>query len=189
MLFQENDPTYKLDSYYSLRLTSNNLTEKLADVESSYKQAYPNDPFDYYFIDDYFNAQYEADVRFGKLFSVFSMLTVFIALLGLVGLGLHTVNIRMKEIGIRKVLGASVGSIVAILTKNTVVLVGLSCLLSLPLAYWAADNWLSSYAFRIELNVFFLLPVLIVPVVVLTTVGILSYKAANVNPTNTLRDE
>ncbi len=138
---------------------------------------------------EFINAQYEADVRFGKLFSVFSMLTVFIALLGLVGLGLHTVNIRMKEIGIRKVLGASVGSIVAILTKNTVVLVGLSCLLSLPLAYWAADNWLSSYAFRIELNVFFLLPVLIVPVVVLTTVGILSYKAANVNPTNTLRDE
>lgn len=189
IMFQENDPTYKLDSYYSLRLTANNLQDKLTTVENAYKQAYPNDPFDYYFIDDYFDAQYESDVRFGKLFSIFSMLTIFIALLGLVGLALHTVNIRIKEIGIRKVLGASVGNIITILTKNTLLLIGISCLLSLPLAYWAAENWLSNYAFRIELNGFFMLPVLIVPLVVLFTVSILSYKAANMNPTETLRDE
>ncbi|MEM7548500.1 MAG: FtsX-like permease family protein [Bacteroidota bacterium] len=189
IMFQENDPSYKLDSYYSLRLTANNLQSKLTTVENAYRQTYPNDPFDYYFIDDYFDAQYEADVRFSKLFSIFSMLTIFIASLGLVGLALHTVNIRIKEIGIRKVLGASVGGIILILNKNTMILVGLSCLLSLPLAYWAAENWLSNYAFRIELNVSFLLPVLIAPSIVLLMVSALSYKAANINPVDTLRNE
>jgi putative ABC transport system permease protein len=189
ILFQENDPSYKLDSYYSLKIEKGNLPYNLKRIEEAYKQAYPDDPFEFYFIDSYFDAQYQSDIRFGKLFGLFSLLAIFIACMGLLGLALLTVNLKTKEIGIRKILGASVGSIVGLLTGKTLMLVLLSCILALPLAYWATEMWLSSYAYRIALGWVFVLPTLLVPIVVAVTISALSIKAAQMNPTDTLRHE
>lgn len=188
-MFAQNDPSYKLDSYYSLKVGRNNLKGTLENISSAYKKAYPYDPFEYYFIDSYFDAQYRTDIRFGTLFGIFSGIAIFIACLGLFGLSLHTVAIKTKEIGIRKVLGASGGSIFALLTKNTIKLIIIACLLALPISYWGTEYWLSNYAFRIELSWLFYLPALLVPVVVLFTISFLSFKATNINPAETLRNE
>ena len=188
-MFAENDPSYKLDSYYSLKVGRNNLKSTLENISSAYKKAYPNNPFEYYFIDSYFDAQYRTDIRFGTLFGIFSGIAIFIACLGLFGLSLHTVAIKTKEIGVRKVLGASTGSIFVLLTKNTIKLIIIACLLALPVSYWGAQYWLSNYAFRIELGWLFYLPALLVPVVVLFTISFLSFKATNINPAETLRNE
>ncbi len=188
-MFAENDPSYKLDSYYSLKVSSNNLKGTLENISSAYKIAYPHNPFEYYFIDNYFDAQYRADIRFGALFGLFSGIAIFIACLGLLGLSIHTVAIKTKEIGIRKVLGASGRSILALLTKNTMQLIIIAYLLALPFAYWGTQYWLSNYAFRIELGWLFFLPALLVPVIVLFTISFLSFKTANINPAETLRNE
>ncbi|MEM6526235.1 MAG: FtsX-like permease family protein, partial [Bacteroidota bacterium] len=171
--------------HYSLH----NLEDKLKTIETAYREAYPNDPFDYYFIDDYFEAQYQADIRLGKMFGGFSAIAVLIAGIGLLGLSLHTVSIRTKESGIRKVLGASVVNIIALLNENVLRRIVSSCLLALPLAYWLTNNWFSNYAFRIDLGWRFLLPVLLIPMIMLIAISILSLKAARMDPADTLRDE
>lgn len=188
-MIAQNDPSYKLDSYYSLKVGNNDLQRTLETISSAYNKAYPYNPFEYYFIDSYFDAQYRADIRFGTLFGIFSGIAIFIACLGLFGLSLHTVAIKTKEIGIRKVLGASATSIFTLLTKNTIKLIMIACLLALPISYWGTEYWLSNYAFRIELGWLFYLPALLVPVVVLFTISFLSYKATNTNPALTLRNE
>lgn len=188
-MFSENDLSYKLDTYYSLKVDGNNLKGTLDNISSAYKKAYPNNPFEYYFIDGYFDAQYRKDIRFGILFGIFSGIAIFIACLGLFGLSLHTVAIKTKEIGIRKVLGASSRSIFALLTKNTIKLIIIACLLALPISYWGTEYWLSNYAFRIKLSWLFFLPSFLVPVVVLLTISFLSFKATNINPAETIRNE
>ncbi|MEM6362101.1 MAG: ABC transporter permease [Bacteroidota bacterium] len=189
IMFQENDPTYKLDSYYSLKLTLGNLQGKLKTIEEAYKDAYPNDPFNYYFIDDYFEAQYQSDSLLGKMFGGFSAIAMFIAVIGLLGLSIYTVSFRTKEIGIRKVLGASVVGIVALLNKNILLLILLSSILAVPLTFWLTNNWLSNYAFRIDLGWVFILPTFLIPIIVIIAVSVLSMKAAYMNPVDTLRDE
>ena len=190
LIFASNDPTYKLDSYYSIKVEANNLEATLSHVGAAYKKAYPYEPFEYYFIDAYFDAQYREDMRFGTLFGLFSGLTIFIACLGLFGLSLHTVVEKTKEIGIRKVLGASVQNILALLTQNTLKLMLVACVLALPVAYWSIKTWLSNYAFSIDLSWWlFALPVLTVPVVVLLTISFHTVKAALANPVKSLRNE
>lgn len=189
MMFAENDPSYKLDSYYSLKVVRNNLKQTIENISLAYKKAYPHDPFEYYFMDSFFDAQYRADIRFGKLFGFFSGIAIFIACLGLFGLSLHTVAIKTKEIGIRKVLGASKQIIFVELTKNVILLIIISCLLALPFAYWITHNWLSNYAYSIELGWLFFLSAFLVPVVVLFSVSFLSFKLTNLNPAITLRNE
>ncbi len=190
LMFLKDDPTYKLDSYYSIKITAKNLRATLAQIEAAYKKVYPYDPFEYYFIDSYFDAQYQEDIRFGKLFGLFSGITIFIACLGLFGLSLHTVIEKTKEISIRKVLGASVQNILALLTQNTLKLIFIACILALPISYWSIKAWLSHYAFRINLGWWlFALPMLIVSTVVLLTIGFHTVKAALANPAKSLRYE
>jgi putative ABC transport system permease protein len=190
LIFASNDPTYKLDSYYSIKVEANHLEATLAQIDAAYEKVYPYDLFEYYFIDTYFDAQYREDIRFGTLFGLFSGLTIFIACLGLFGLSLHTVIEKTKEIGIRKVLGASVQNILALLAQNTLKLILIACILALPIAYWSIQAWLSNYAFRIDVRWWlFALPVLIVPAVVLITISFHTVKAALANPVKSLRNE
>lgn len=189
IMFQQNDPSYKLDSYYSIKVGGSNLAATLEKIDAAYKQAYPYNPFEYYFIDTYFDAQYRADIQFGTLFGLFSGIALFIAFLGLFGLSLHTVALKTKEIGIRKVLGASEKSILALLTRSSLKLITIACILALPITYWVTEKWLSNYAFRIELGWLFILPVLLVPAIVLLTISSLSIKAASMNLTEILRSE
>lgn len=190
LLFAENDPTYKLDSYYSVKVSVNHLDASVANIGAAYKQVYPYDPFEYYFISAYFDAQYQEDQRFGTLFGLFSGLAILIACLGLFGLSSYIVLQRTQEIGVRKVLGASVSSIVGLLTQDFIRLVLIASLLALPLAYLATERWLADYSFRIAIRWWLLLlPVAVVLLVTLLTVSFQTIKAALANPVHSLRNE
>ena len=169
-------------------------SEKLADVvkyaQKEWKEIYPDESFNYFFLDDYFNQQYQADQQFYGLFNLFSGLAIFIACLGLFGLSSYTALQRTKEIGVRKVLGASVSSIVRLLSKDFIQLVLVASFLALPVAYWALEQWLADYAFHITIRWWLLaLPVVLVLLITLFTVSFQTVKAALANPVDSLRNE
>ncbi|MEO0330076.1 MAG: ABC transporter permease [Bacteroidota bacterium] len=189
-LFSQDDLTYKQSSYYSIKIALTNLYATLEQIKSAYQTVFPYDTFEFYFVDDYFDAQYREDIRFGQLFGLFSGLTIFIACLGLFGLSLHTVLEKTKEIGIRKVLGASVQSIVTLLSWNFVKLVLLASALALPIAYWIIQRWLENYASKIEITGWLLLlPIGIVLLIAVLTISFQTIRAALANPTDSLRYE
>lgn len=178
------------NGYYSIRLTATELPTKLADLEKEYKKAFPGNPFDYSFIDEKFAKAYEDDKQFGYLFTTASVLAIFIACLGLFGLAMFTVELRTKEIGLRKVLGASVPSIVKLLSLDFLKLVLVAIVLGTPLAWYGMQDWLQNFTFHVAIE--WWLPViagLIVVFVALITVGYQSLKAAVMNPVDSLKTE
>lgn len=175
---------------YSIRFNTQNVKESLAKFELDWKELFPGNPFNYFFLDEQYNKQYEADQQFGKVFGVFSALAIFIACLGLFGLSSLTVLQRTKEIGVRKVLGASVGSILALVSKDYLILIGIAILLATPLAWWIMNNWLQDFSNRISLDWWiFAGPSLTVILIALFTVSIHTLKAARTNPAKSLRYE
>ncbi|MES2734429.1 MAG: ABC transporter permease [Bacteroidota bacterium] len=176
--------------YYSIRLNTNHLPNTLEKLRGSWNEIFPGNPFDHFFLNDFFNAQYKTDIQFGKVFQLFSALAIFIACLGLFGLALFTTTQRTKEIGVRKVLGANISSIVLLLSKDFIQLVLIANLLSWPLAYWGISQWLENYAFRIEISPWlFILPTLLVLLIALLTVSFQTWRAARQNPVKALRYE
>ncbi|GAB5527913.1 MAG: ABC transporter permease [Roseivirga sp.] len=162
----------------------------LSQLESVYREVYPASDFDYYFLDEQFNEQYKADQQFGLVFSIFSGLSILISILGLFGLGLYEMQQRIKEIGIRKVLGASVTSIIRLLSTNFLKLIIISVFISLPIAYLGADAWLDSYAYRIGLSwVLFVIPAVTILLVALVTIVTQTLNVARKNPVDALRYE
>ena len=144
----------------------------------------------HFFLDQHFNDQYKADQRFGQVFTFFSMLAIMVACLGLFGLASFTTIQRTKEIGIRKVLGASVIGILRLLYKEFALLLVVSFVIAIPVAWFAVRKWLDGYAFRVDVNwSFFVIPFLLVLLVALLTVSYQSLKAALGNPVNSLRTE
>src|SRR6202041_2469582 len=123
----------------------------IAAAKKTYDSFFPGNLFDYYFLDEKFNKQYANDQLFGKAFSIFSGFAIFIACLGLLGLSLFATAQRTKEIGVRKVLGASVVNIVALLSKDFMVLVGVAFVVASPLAWWVMHRWLQDFAYRIDI--------------------------------------
>ncbi|SDM72603.1 putative ABC transport system permease protein [Catalinimonas alkaloidigena] len=190
ILFTQNDPSYTLDSYYSLKVTAHDLPATLAQIRAAYEKVYPYEQFTYSFLDTYFDAQYQEDRQLGTLFSLFSGITMLIACLGLLGLSLHIVVEKTKEIGVRKVLGASVRQIVGLLSQEFVRLVGLASLVALPLVYLVLQEWLSHYATRIPLEGgLFFVPLGAVVLLALMTVSFQTIRAALANPIEALRSE
>ncbi len=191
---QEVDPYFfrptRGGRYYSLKVNTANLDETLAAIQSTYDTVFPGNPFDYFFVDRFFDEQYKADQQFGTLFGLFALFAVFVACLGLVGLAAFTAARRTKEIGVRKVLGASAANIVRLLLVDFGKLVLIALVLTIPLAYFALDTWLANFAARIDLTVWlFLLPGLAVVVVALLTVSYHTSRAALTNPADSLRYE
>jgi putative ABC transport system permease protein len=166
------------------------LRENLVSIEDIYKSHFPGIPFTYFFLDDYFNTQYRAEEQYGKAFTIASCLAIFIACLGLFGLSSFMVQQRTKEIGIRKVLGATIQNILMLLSKDYIILVCLAGLIALPFAYFTLNWWLESYMHRIELSWWlFVLPVVIVIGIALFTVCFQTIRAALTNPANVLKNE
>jgi putative ABC transport system permease protein len=154
------------------------------------KQFEPNRPFEYTFLDDSFDAQYRAEERLGKIFSVFSALAIFIACLGLFGLASFTVEQRTKEIGIRKVLGSSVSGIVILLSKQFAKWVLLANILAWPIAYFTLNMWLKGFAYRINIAlVTFMFSAGLSFAVALATIFYQTIRAAAANPVEALRYE
>jgi len=176
--------------FYSIKFNTSNVKESLVKFESQWKELFPGNPFNYFFLDEHYNKQYKADQQFGKVFGLFSGLAIFIACLGLFGLSSLTAIQRTKEIGVRKVLGASVTNILTLVSRDYVLLMGIAMLLATPLTWWVMNNWLSGFANRITIAWWiFALPSLMVIVIALLTVSIHTLKAATTNPVDSLRYE
>lgn len=183
--FYSND-----EAFYSIKLHAENMRRAVAEVKNIWEAQFPGYPFEYRFFNEMFDQQYKADQRFGKIVGVFSGFTLLITCLGLLGLTAYSVSRRAKEIGIRKVLGASVASVVALLSKDFMKLVLVSILLATPLAWYAMNRWLEDFAYRIELSWWmFALAGLLVIAIALLTVSFQSVKAALMNPVKSLRSE
>ncbi|GAB3693325.1 ABC transporter permease [Spirosoma flavus] len=179
------------DRFFSLQLRStDDLPAKLAGVKTVYDRIFPGNPFEYFFLDTFFNEQYKAEQQFGKVCTLFAGLAIFIACLGLFALATFIAKQRTKEIGIRKVLGASVPSLIRLLSKDFLRLVVISIVLASPLAWYAMNRWLADFAYHIAVPWWaFLLAGLASVAIALLTVSYQSVKAALMNPVKSLRSE
>ena len=173
-----------------LRVSGKNIASTISYLKSVWKERVPYRPFEYHFLDDDYKALYKVEARTAKIFTVFSITAVILACLGLFALVAYHVARRAREIGIRKVLGASVLSITALLSKEFFGLVVLACLIAFPLAWWASHQWLQNFAYRIILQ-WWVFPVAaaITIVIALVTVSVQAIKAGLANPASTLRTE
>jgi len=177
--------------YFYIRIRKEAPTEKaLAAIGAVMKKDNPGYPFDYSWVDDKFNAKFTSESLIGKLSGLFAALAIFISCLGLFGLAAYTAEQRTREIGIRKVLGASVTGITGLLSKDFLKLVILSNVVALPLADWALSRWLDSYAYRISISWWMFAAAAIVSVLIaLATVGFQAVRAALMSPVKSLRSE
>ncbi len=180
--------------YFSIKLSAptqaTSYADMIAGIEDRWRTAYPNDVFDYYFLDDQFDAQYRTDQQFGQVFGIFTGFAIFIACLGLLGLATYSARQRTKEIGIRKVLGASAQSILLLLSKDYIRLILIAFAVATPVANYFAQEWLQSFAYRIDLHWWhFFIPGITVLLIALLAVSSQSLKAANSNPVDSLRNE
>ncbi len=183
-------PTFNYWKFISIRTKTDQITQDLASIEQLYKTVFPGNPFQYFFLDDHFNRQYQADQRFGKIFSLFTGFAIFVACLGLLGLSSFVIRVRTREIGIRKVLGASIVSLLTLFSKDFVRLVCLASLIALPVIYFGASRWLDNYAFHVRLGwLIFAAPPVFLLSLALITISLQSLKAALSNPVKNLRTE
>ena len=178
------------DAYYSLKLTASRDTwaSTIAAVKQQFKTFFPNNPFDYFFLDDHIAEQYKADKQFGQTFSLFAGLAIFVSCLGLLGLASFVTSQRTKEIGIRKILGAPAPSILVLLTRDFLRPILLAFLLATPITWFVLGKWLENYAFRIPLTPWlFLGPIALILAVALLTITTQTLGAATANPVKSLR--
>jgi putative ABC transport system permease protein len=178
------------EGYYSIQFNTTNVKASLAKFEADLKEFFPGNPFNYFFLDEHYAKQYKADQQFGAVFGIFSALAIFIACLGLFGLSSLTALQRTKEIGVRKVLGASIQSILTLVSREYMLLLAIAIVAATPLSWWIMNNWLQEFANRINLSWWiFALPSLIVIAIALFTVSFHTLKAASTNPAHSLRVE
>lgn len=178
------------DVYFSISLKTENIQTSIDHIEKAYQKMFPDKPFSYYFLDEQYDQQYRGDVQFAGVSGVFTILTIFIACLGLFGLTSFTVLQRTKEIGVRKVLGASVMNVVKLLSSDFIRLVVVASILAVPISYYVIQRWLDSYASRIEIEWWlFILPFFLVFFIAMLTVSFQTVRAASANPVDSLRYE
>jgi len=176
--------------FYSIKVNTSDVQKTIAGIESAWKENFSGHVFDYFFMDEMFNAQYKTDVQFGKIISLFAGFTLFITVLGLLGLASYDASRRTKEIGIRKVLGASPSGILALLSKDFLKLVLIAGLIAIPVCWLVVSKWLQNFTYRIEISwLVFLLTGFVVIVVAFLTIGFQSAKAVLINPVKSLRSE
>ncbi|MGC3948402.1 MAG: ABC transporter permease [Chryseolinea sp.] len=181
-----------VDAYFkgAVRLNTENIAETLNKVQAVWEDVFDTHIYEYKFLDDTIKELYNAERRVTRLVALFASVAIFIGCIGLFGLISFMARSRTKEVGIRKSLGASVGQVVMLFSKEFLILVGISFVLSVPITYYFMNQWLSNFEYRISLNApTFLMGVVFTCLVVLLTVGFRSYRAAVANPVDALRDE
>ncbi len=183
-------PAYGNNNPICIKVDTKDLASTINAVKAKYASFFPGNYFDYYFLDDHFNQQYANDQLFGKVFAIFSGFAILIACLGLLGLSLFATIQRTKEIGVRKVLGASVSNIVMLLSKDFIRLIVVAFVIASPVAWFIMHSWLQNYAYRINISwwVFFAAGILAV-MIALATISFQAIKAAIANPVESLRTE
>ena len=178
------------DDTYHIRLDGSNLSESIDYISRTFDEFFPNDIFEYNFMDERFDNQYKADKQFGKIFNLFSILAIVIACLGLFGLAGYSAIQKTKEIGIRKVMGATLANIINLLSKEFFLLIILASVIGLPLIFLGAKQWLAGYEYQTSIGIsFFIIPVVIVLAVAATIIIGQSLKTAQANPVKSLRED
>ena len=181
---------FNSSSFFAFKIESSDSKALLSQIEMPWKTFFPGNPVDYFFLDQFFNRQYESDQQFGRVFTLFTGLAIFIACLGLFGLASFMTIQRTKEIGIRKVLGSTSSNIILLLSKGFIQLVMIANLIAWPLAWWIMNNWLESFPYRININpLLFVAAGIGVVIIAFISVGVQTFKAASVNPAQTLKYE
>jgi putative ABC transport system permease protein len=174
----------------SIKVSANNLPGTISAIENKWNTLIPARPFSYFFLDEYFDEQYKSEQRFGKLFLNFSILAIIISCLGLLGLASYSTMQRTREIGIRKVLGATVSNIVNLLSKDFLKLVIVAIVIASPIAYFAVHKWLQDFAYRIPISWWiFVVAAVAAALIAVLTVSFQAIKAAVTNPVVSLRSE
>lgn len=180
----------RYQGYFTLQLTDNTSEQTVRDVSKIYSSLFPGNPFDYFFLDQFYGSQYLLDKRFGLVFLIFSLLSVILTIMGLLSLSAYSAQQRRREIGIRKVLGASSWSIIQLLSQSYLLLWLIATTISIPLVWLFLNSWLNDFATRIQLtSAIFLPPLAVVLLMCLVTVSVQSMSAANGNPAESLKRE
>ncbi|WP_234736891.1 ABC transporter permease [Tellurirhabdus bombi] len=190
-LFHTSSKSYEVpNSYLVVRLRAGQLEPALKKIEAQWKHFSPDTPLDYTFLDNEFSNAYRTDQQTGRVFGIFTTLAIFIACLGLFGLTTFAAEQRTKEIGVRKVLGASVSNIVALLSKDFLKLVLIAIILAIPLAWYVMNRWLEDFAYKIDISWWiFALAGSMAVLIAFATVSFQSIKAALMNPVKSLKNE
>ena len=176
--------------FFALKVGQATMSNTIREVEAAWNAAFPGNPMDYFFLDEYFNRQYVNDLHFAGLISSFSGLAILLGCLGLFGLSAYLARQKTKEIGIRKVLGSSVLGIFVLLSQEFLVLIGLAVLLAVPNTYILMNSWLEGFAYRHEISwMTFVLAALLVLLIAALTISYHTLRAARVNPVRALRYE
>jgi putative ABC transport system permease protein len=174
----------------SIRVSGKNVSGAIAHLEKTFKKFAPESPFEYNFLNERFQRLYDSETKQGNIFAVFSGLAIFIACLGLFGLSAFAITQRMKEIGVRKVLGASVNSIVQLFSKDFLKLVAIAAVIAFPIAWYAMYSWLENFAYRVTIAWWiFILAGIVAALIAVITISIQAIKAALANPVKSLRSE
>lgn len=190
MVLEMFPPRRSFYNNLSVKISGNNITGALAYLEATWKKYMPGIPYQFSFLDENFDALYQSEQRQGNLFTSFACIAIFIACLGLFGLSAFAITQRIKEIGVRKVLGADVGSIVTLLSKDFLILVLIAAGIAFPIAWYAMNHWLKDFAYRVNMQWWvFGLAALGAALVALITVSFQAIKAAVTNPVKSLRSE
>ena len=182
--------TPNVNNFYSIKCTTSDPHATIAAIKSSWDRYFPNDPFTYFFLDESFEQQYKADTRFGETFGLFASLAILIACFGLLGLSAYNVLQRTREIGIRKVLGASEQSLVFLLSREFLYLVLIALVIAVPVSWTVMHSWLADFAYRISIEWWvFVLGGMLALLIALATVGFQALRAATSNPIKSLHTE
>jgi putative ABC transport system permease protein len=175
--------------YFPVKVTTHDMQRMVRDIGSVWKAIYPNDPYDYFFLDTFFDQQYARDAAFGKLFGLFAVLGISIACLGLIGLVAYTTFQKTKEIGIRKVLGANTWNILRLLTQEFSIPVLVACVIAIPVTQYAIDRWLEGFAYPYNFAWWtHLISMAVINVLALMAISWQSLRAAFANPVDALRE-
>lgn len=189
----ENPMVFRMipaSSFYAFKIDTENYSQVIAALEEPWARFFPGNPLDYFFLDEFFNRQYESDKQFGEVFGIFSLMAIFVACLGLFGLASFMTSMRTKEVGIRKALGSSVSGIAILLSSGFIRLVVIGAIIAIPVSWVVMNRWLDSFPYRIEVNpLIFGGALLVVCLIALLSVSYQTIRAALANPAKTLRYE
>lgn len=176
--------------FISFKLNTSDVSGAIEKVKTVYQAAFPEDSFQYFFVDDSYNQAYQTHLQFGQLIASFSVVAIFLAVFGLIGISMHTISKKLKEIAIRKVYGASVPQIAQRLLNGILLLVGVGFILALPVSYWLSKEWLKNFGERVSLQPWmFLGPLITILLVSFLTVAYHTIKAAMVNPITIIKED
>jgi len=183
-------PNRRTSSHYSVKIEGRQVASTVSSIKKVWDRHFASNPYDYFFLDEFFNRQYDENRRFGMVFGLFAILAIMIACFGLLGLSAYNVLQRTKEIGIRKVLGASINSLLFILSRDFILLVIIAFVIAVPVIAFAMNSWLQAFAYRIGIMWWiYAIAGAIAILIALITVGFQAFRAATANPVNSLRSE